>query len=133
TFALNTYTINATAGSGGIVTPAGITTVNCGASQSYTITPDPGFVIASVVIDGINDLPAVSGGTYAFNTVSANHTINATFVLSTGPIVVEADPALVSIDMSDLSNVTANPNLIPYHASRRIHIPVLNLTVDPNQ
>src|SRR5208283_2103543 len=39
-FTLNTYTINATAGPGGTINPLGITTVNYGGSQKYTITPN---------------------------------------------------------------------------------------------
>ena len=40
-FVINTFTITATAGSNGSISPAGVTTVNCGSGQSYTITLTP--------------------------------------------------------------------------------------------
>src|SRR5271169_6560987 len=72
-----TYTITSTAGAYGSITPSGTTTLNNGASQTYTITPNTGYQIASVTVDGAS-VGAVS--TYTFSSVTANHTIAATFV-----------------------------------------------------
>ncbi|MEI6605089.1 MAG: YDG domain-containing protein [Verrucomicrobiota bacterium] len=71
-----TYTLTATAGANGRISPSGATTVGSGTSQSYTITPDPGYAISDVQIDGIS-MGVV--GSYMFTTVLANHTISATF------------------------------------------------------
>ncbi len=71
-----TYTITATAGTGGSSTPAGSTTVKSGGSQAYTITPSSGYSIAGVLADGAS-VGAVSS--YTFSNVTANHTISATF------------------------------------------------------
>jgi hypothetical protein len=49
TFTLDVYTITATAGSNGTISPAGETTVNKGGSQTYTITPNPGYMAAARV------------------------------------------------------------------------------------
>jgi hypothetical protein len=87
TFAINTYTLTATAGSGGSISPAGSTTVNYGASQSYTITPNTGYNISDVLVDGVS-VGAVS--TYSFTGVSAVHTISATFGLNTFTITASA-------------------------------------------
>ena len=38
-FAQTTYTITASAGAGGSINPSGAVTVNCGADQTFTITP----------------------------------------------------------------------------------------------
>ena len=54
TFALNTYTITATAGSNGSISPVGATTVNCGSNQTYTITPDPGYLVDDVLVDNVS-------------------------------------------------------------------------------
>lgn len=72
-----TFTITATAGSHGAISPAGGTTVNQGASQSYAITPDTGYTIATLAVDGASVSPVAS---YTFSNVQANHTIAATFV-----------------------------------------------------
>jgi hypothetical protein len=71
------YTITASAGLGGTISPSGVATVASGASQSYSITPNAGYGIAEVMIDGISVGVA---GSYTFTSVLANHTISATFV-----------------------------------------------------
>ena len=71
-----TYTINASAGANGTVTPSGITTVTSGGTQSYTIAANSGYQIASVTVDGSS---VGSPTTYPFPNISANHTISATF------------------------------------------------------
>ena len=70
------YTITATAGSGGSITPSGNVTVLHGDSQTFTITPASGYRISDVVVDGAS-VGAVS--TYTFDNVTANHTISVTF------------------------------------------------------
>lgn len=87
TFALNTYTITASAGANGSVSPAGATTVNHGSNQTYTITPNSGYAVTDVVVDGVSRGAITS---YAFTNVTANHTISATFgptgyVITTNP------------------------------------------------
>lgn len=69
-------TIVASAGANGTISPAGSTLVAPGASQTYTITPASGFYSSSLIVDGTNIGPA---STYTFSSVSANHTISATF------------------------------------------------------
>ncbi len=75
-FALNTFTITATAGSNGSISPSGSTTVNYGASQTFTITPNTGYHVTDVLVDGVS-VGAVTS--YTFKNVAANHTISATF------------------------------------------------------
>ncbi|MFZ3032123.1 MAG: hypothetical protein WA082_03740 [Candidatus Moraniibacteriota bacterium] len=75
-----TFNILAAAGAGGSIAPNGLTVVNSGSSQSYTITPSFGYSIASIRVDGVN-VGAV--GSYTFNNVLANHVIDADF--SGGP------------------------------------------------
>jgi hypothetical protein len=80
TFTINTYTITATAGANGTVTPAGATTLNYNEDLTYTITPDAGYHIVDVLVDGIS-VGAVSQ--YSFINVQADHTISATFAINT--------------------------------------------------
>ncbi len=72
----STYTITATAGANGTITPAGVVTVNYGASQTFTIEPNTYYAIADVLVDG-QSVGAVS--TYTFANVTADHTIDVTF------------------------------------------------------
>jgi hypothetical protein len=76
-----TFTITASAGSNGSISPSGTVTVNQGANQSFTITPNSGFNISSVTVDGASQ-GAIT--TYTFSNVTANHTISATFASSGG-------------------------------------------------
>ena len=52
TFTLKTYSITASAGNGGSISPSGTVTVNYGGSQSFTITPDANYTIGNVLVDG---------------------------------------------------------------------------------
>jgi hypothetical protein len=79
--AVPTHTITASAGSGGSITPGGAVVVNDGASQSFAIAADPGYVIADVLVDGGSVGPVAS---HTFTGVYADHTISASFV-TTGP------------------------------------------------
>ena len=71
-----TYTITASAGTNGTITPSGAKTVNSGASQAYSITPGTGYHVRNVLVDG-SSVGAVN--TYTFSDVTANHTISAFF------------------------------------------------------
>ncbi|MFT3909036.1 MAG: zinc-dependent metalloprotease family protein [Ferruginibacter sp.] len=86
TFVLNTYAITVTADANGSITPA-TGSVNCGASATYTITPNACYSIANVIVDGVSQ-GAVE--TYTFTNVTANHMISAIFVLNTYMITVTA-------------------------------------------
>src|ERR1043165_9007455 len=86
-FALTTYTITASAGSGGAIAPSGNVSVNCGSNQSFSITPDPCYSIANVVVDG-SSVGAVSS--YTFTNVQANHAISASFNLISYTITATA-------------------------------------------
>ena len=76
TFAINTYTITASAGSGGTISPSGAVSVNYGANQSFTISPTTGYHIADVKVDGSS---VGTGASYTFSNVTENHNISASF------------------------------------------------------
>jgi hypothetical protein len=83
----NTFTITASAGSGGSINPTGAVTVNQGANQTFTITANSGFSISSVTVDGANQ-GAI--GSYTFSNVQANHTIAAAFQSTTTNFTITA-------------------------------------------
>ncbi|MCE5297802.1 MAG: hypothetical protein MUE45_00435 [Methanoregulaceae archaeon] len=71
-----TFTINATAGLNGNISPSGIVPVSYGDDISFTITPDTGYRINSLLVNG--NL-TTSQPVYTFYNVSANQTIAVTF------------------------------------------------------
>ena len=74
------YTIKATAGAGGSISPSGNVSVREGGDQTFTITPDKGYAVANVKIDG-KSIGAVKS--YTFENVSRPHTIEVIFVKGT--------------------------------------------------
>jgi len=74
----DTYTITASAGSHGSISPSGSITVNQGSNKIFTITPDTGYSIDDVLVDG-SSVGAVSS--YTFTNVNQNHTIYAGFII----------------------------------------------------
>lgn len=82
-----TYIITATAGAGGSINPEGSVVVPAGGSQTFTITPDPGYSVADVSVDGAS-VGAVTG--YTFSNVTAPHAISATFALNTYTVTATA-------------------------------------------
>ena len=72
------HTITASADTHGSISPSGTASVAHHDSQFFTITPDTGFVVLDVVVDGVTQLGSVTS--YTFANVQADHTISATFV-----------------------------------------------------
>ncbi|MGC8690674.1 MAG: stalk domain-containing protein [Caldisericum sp.] len=75
-FAPITFTITASSGVGGAITPSGTITVNYGDSKTFTINPNPGYTIKDVKVDNVS-VGAVSS--YTFSNITSNHKIEATF------------------------------------------------------
>jgi hypothetical protein len=81
-----TYQITVTQSAHGTIVP-GTTTVNFGATPSFTITPDAGYHIASITANGAAvTVTNPSGQTYQFSAVSANGSLTATFAIDTPPL-----------------------------------------------
>ncbi|MDD1718360.1 MAG: hypothetical protein LUO88_04715, partial [Methanoregulaceae archaeon] len=76
-FAIKQFTLTATAGPGGAIAPSGVITVNYGGSQTFLISPDPGFGIQNVFVDGVS---VGRNSTLMINNIIRNHNINALFV-----------------------------------------------------
>ena len=77
TFVQKSFTITASAGTNGTITPDAVVNVNWGASQTFTITPNPGAAIGDVLVDGTSVGPVTS---YTFNNITNNHTISAVYL-----------------------------------------------------
>jgi len=96
----DTYTITATAGNGGYITPSGTLTFSKGHTQTFNITPRSGYAISYLTIDGIRSAATSS---YTFSDISSDHTIHAVFVRVVYPdYPVPSVPVLESIDITKL-------------------------------
>ena len=89
TFSTSWSTITATAGENGTITPSGAVKVESGFSKPFTLTPDPGYHVSEILIDGealADPLPS----TYLFKDVKADHTIEVSFVLNSYTVTATA-------------------------------------------
>ena len=107
-----TYTIIATNGNNGTISPSGVVYVAEGANQTFTITPNAGYRIATVMVDGVNAIDEVVDFQYTFYNVTADHNINVTFTNSdavdeyiSGSMSVYPNPnnGMFSIDFANIS------------------------------
>ena len=107
-FKLQTFSINAIAGNGGSISPQGISNVNYGATPSYTIATNTGYLIDSIIVNG-NKVTNVNN--YTFDTVKSNQTIQVAFKLQSYTITASAGNG-GSISSQGVSNVNygATPN-----------------------
>ncbi|MBS4028097.1 MAG: T9SS type A sorting domain-containing protein [Ignavibacteriales bacterium] len=78
TFAINTFTITTIVGSNGSISPSGSVVVNYGEDTTFIISPNAGYYIDSVIVDGVK---VDSTTSYTFYDIDSNHTIFATFNL----------------------------------------------------
>jgi len=74
------FTIVASAGAGGVISPAGNVPVAPEAGRTFTITANYGYRIADVAVDSVSNPDAIAAGSHTFTSVTENgHTIAATF------------------------------------------------------
>lgn len=104
TFTQTQATITSSAGVGGSISPNGTRTVAIGGSQTYTVTANANYVLATVLVDGLP--AALTSGTYTFTGVVANHTIVATFTATAFTITPSAG-ANGSITPNTVQTVTS--------------------------
>jgi hypothetical protein len=99
---LQSYTITATAGANGTIAPSGAVSVAPNGNQTFTITPNAGFHILDVLVDG-GSVGAVAS--YPFTNVTANHTIAASFA---------GDARTLTVNVVGGGTVAKAPNLPTY-------------------
>jgi hypothetical protein len=78
-FAINYYTLSASCGENGTISPVGDTVVQFNKEVTYFITPDENYEVDSVFIDDIYNAEATLNKLHTFSNISGNHTIYATF------------------------------------------------------
>jgi hypothetical protein len=99
-FTLSTYTITASAGANGSISPSGTVSVINGASQTFTMSPNFGYVVANILVDGAS---AGAGSSFTFDSVTTNHTISVSFTPATLSITVQTNPAGQAITVDGIA------------------------------
>jgi photosystem II stability/assembly factor-like uncharacterized protein len=106
TFKINNYTIIASAGANGRIVPSGTVAVLYGDNPRFTMTPDSGYHVDSLIVDGGKKGPAL---VYRFDNVAANHTVVAFFSVG--------EPCL-TVQVSSHWNILSTPLVArDYHRS----------------
>ena len=114
-FSQNTYTIQASAGANGIITPSGTINIAQGANQTFAMIPNTGYEVQNVYIDG-NSVGALTS--YTFTNVTANHQIHVTFIQVDG--IEENNDAEIAV----YPNPTSGEFTVRYEGLK--HIIVVN-------
>lgn len=129
TFAKSRYEITATAGTGGSVTPSGTQTFEYGDSQVYTATPDAGYMISTVTIDGTVNNVYASTWSHTFADINANHMVYVSFTMNTYTITVTQPANGYITPGSQMVNQNATPT---YYITPSNGYEVENVIVDGN-
>jgi len=98
-FAAQVFTITATAGDGGSITPSGEVAVQAGDDQEFTIEPGEGYQVDDVLVDG-ESVGAVT--TYVFENVSGDHSIHAGFSPIGYAVTFQVDMRYVTDEYADV-------------------------------
>ena len=110
----NVYTINAAAGSGGSISPIGPVSVATGGAQTFTISANVGYSIASVTVDGVDQGPISS---YTFTGAMGDHAIYAAFAPAGGDDMafgrLEEEASSFSISAEGFFKPNARMNIVP--------------------
>ncbi len=106
-------TITASAGANGSISPSGAVSVNAGTNQTFIISPNNGFKVADVLVDGVSvGVPS----NYTFNFVVAPHTISVSFAALSMNIPRSGDLlfSAISDDLpADGADITVWPTYVP--------------------
>ncbi len=92
------YTITASAGIHGQITPSGMITVPQGNDTTFNFTPDTGYHVDSVIVD---DVYIGQVSLYTFSDVQGNHAIRVTFSINTYTLTISAENGIILKDPED--------------------------------
>jgi hypothetical protein len=131
TFAINVYNVTASVnGSNGTITPP-TQPVNFGDTATFTVTPDPGFVVVSVKGDTCL-VSNTSGTTWTSNAISADCAVSATFAATSLVFTVQPTDVLrgAALGMIEVTEQDASNNVIDDNATVDFTIAACGGTID---
>ena len=88
TYAPTQYTINASAGSGGSISPSGSITKNAGEDQAFTATPNANYVVNQWSVD--SGVVQTGGASYTLYNIQAGHSVQVTFTYAPTQYTISA-------------------------------------------
>ena len=133
-FVPNTYTITASAGDNGSISPVGSLSLEHGSSQTFTISAAPGYSIADVVVDDAS-LGAVTR--YSFTDIDGNHTISASFGMEKQAPIADAGPdqsveSGVVVSLKGSNSIDLDDGIASFKWEQISDLPV-ELVVEPGE
>lgn len=126
TVIIKNYTIKASSGENGSISPSGTVKVKEGSDKTFTITPDDGYIIDNVTVNG-KVLGAIN--TYTFKNISDNYNINATFKKASVIPPPQHSDISVNVKTSDntITNTLTNDFVIRNNGNERLDISKLKI------
>ena len=118
------YTITPTCSVGGTIDPSKETDYLKGETHSYTFTPDNGYVVKQVLVDGkdaTND-PHLSTDTYTFEDIKADHTIHVEFEEGISYTITIPDELIIYEDKAGEMDITPTHLWIPDTSSLSVRV-----------
>uniref|UniRef100_UPI00188DD096 InlB B-repeat-containing protein n=1 Tax=Aliidiomarina indica TaxID=2749147 RepID=UPI00188DD096 len=112
-YTINTYTVTATASTGGLITPS-TTTVNHGETTTFTVTPDTGFSINTVTgCDGTLD-----GNSFTTGAITAGCSVSASFNINSYTVTFQdhdgTELSTQSVEHGSAATAPADPSRTGY-------------------
>ncbi|XES76060.1 MAG: LamG-like jellyroll fold domain-containing protein [Candidatus Bathyarchaeia archaeon] len=113
------FTISASAGGNGSITPSGSVVINSGQFQTFTFTANEGYHVNKMLVDNASQNVTDS---YTFNNVTKNHTIDVSFAINTYNITALTDehsvimPGNISVNYGEaqLFNITSDSGFVSH-------------------
>ena len=96
TYAPTQYTINASAGSGGSISPSGSFAESVGSSQTFTAYPNANYAVNQWLLDSV--VTQTGGTSYTLNNIQSGHNVQVTFVQGVS-VTVQGNPSGVSFSV----------------------------------
>lgn len=106
---VNAFSIIATAGQGGSISPSGTVSVIAGQNKTFTVTPNNGYEVDTVLVNGQE--VQLTDGKYVFYNVQEDATITATFKVL-APLIV--DTGITSQNISEIHDNNLIKDFLPY-------------------
>ena len=126
----SSFSIQASATAGGTISPSGNITVEPNGSKTFTFAPYSGYKIQDVKIDNVSNPTVASLGTYTFNNVNENHSIQAIFTVGNPPITITATTSAGGTISPSGTAICTEGNSYTYTFSANVAHEIENVLID---
>ena len=106
TYAPTQYTISATAGSGGTISPSGDFAKSAGSDQTFTAYPNASYMVNQWLVD--SGVVQTGGASYTLPNIQAGHSVQVAFTLGVS-VTVLGSPSGVSFTVDGTTYTTGQP------------------------